>query len=62
MIGSMQRSELIAKLDTNGLPFATISLPEYLFEDHHLLASDGILEVTILSDEERERLWKGQGR
>lgn len=38
--------ELMERLDRCGLPYAPISRPEDLFEDPHLLASDGLLDVT----------------
>ena len=34
------------RLDRCGLPYAPISRPEDLFEDPHLLASGGLLDVT----------------
>ncbi len=37
--------ELVAKLDRCGLPYAPISKPEDLFEDEHLLNSEGLLPV-----------------
>ena len=38
--------ELMERLDLCGLPYAPISRPEDLFEDAHLLASGGLLDVT----------------
>lgn len=38
--------ELMRRLDQCGLPYAPIARPEDLFEDPHLLASDGLLDVT----------------
>ena len=38
--------ELMGRLDQCGLPYAPISRPEDLFEDPHLLASGGLLDVT----------------
>lgn len=38
--------ELMQRLDQCGLPYAPIARPENLFEDPHLLASDGLLDVT----------------
>ena len=38
--------ELMERLDRCGLPYAPISRPEDLFEDPHLLASGGLLDVT----------------
>jgi crotonobetainyl-CoA:carnitine CoA-transferase CaiB-like acyl-CoA transferase len=41
------KAELIAKLETSGLPFAPIGKPEDLFDDPHLLASGGLVDVTL---------------
>ena len=38
--------ELMQRLDRCGLPYAPISRPEDLFEDPHLLASGGLLDMT----------------
>ena len=38
--------ELMQRLDRCGLPYAPIARPEDLFEDPHLLASGGLLDVT----------------
>jgi len=38
---------LMEKLDKTGLPFAPIARPEELFDDPHLLASQGLLEITV---------------
>ena len=38
--------ELMERLDRCGLPYAPIATPEDLFEDPHLLASGGLLDVT----------------
>ena len=38
--------ELMERLDRCGLPYAPVSRPEDLFEDPHLLASGGLLDVT----------------
>ena len=41
------KSELMAKLEQSGLPFAPITKPEELFDDEHLNASGGLLEMTV---------------
>lgn len=41
------KAELMARLEASGLPFAPIGRPEDLFDDPHLAASRGLLEVTI---------------
>jgi crotonobetainyl-CoA:carnitine CoA-transferase CaiB-like acyl-CoA transferase len=39
--------ELMAKCEATGLPFAPITKPEDLFDDPHLNASGGLLDVTL---------------
>jgi crotonobetainyl-CoA:carnitine CoA-transferase CaiB-like acyl-CoA transferase len=41
-------ADLLPKLERLGLPFAPILRPEDLFDDPHLLASDGLLDVTLV--------------
>jgi crotonobetainyl-CoA:carnitine CoA-transferase CaiB-like acyl-CoA transferase len=41
------KQELMAKLEKTGLPFAPITKPEELFDDPHLVANDGLLELTV---------------
>ena len=43
----MTRAELMQKLETSGLPFAPIAKPEDMFEDPHLMASGGLLDITL---------------
>ena len=43
----MTRDELMQKLENSGLPFAPISKPEDLFDDQHLDASGGLLELGL---------------
>lgn len=47
LVSCFTRSELIAKLEGTGLPFAPISKPEELFDDPHLAASQGMEPVTL---------------
>ncbi len=42
---SMTRDELMQKLESTGLPFAPIARPEDLFDDEHLTASGGLLDI-----------------
>ncbi len=49
------KAELVAKLETTGLPFAPIGKPEEMFDDPHLLASGGLTPV-ILPDGRESRL------
>jgi crotonobetainyl-CoA:carnitine CoA-transferase CaiB-like acyl-CoA transferase len=37
----------MAKLEKTGLPFAPITRPEDLFDDAHLNASGGLVDVTV---------------
>ena len=47
LIAPMQRAEFEAKVASLGLPYARIAKPEDLFEDPHLLASGGLLSLTL---------------
>ncbi len=47
LFAAMDKDELLAKLETLGLPFAPISRPEDLLEDPHLKASGGLLPLTL---------------
>ncbi len=44
------RADLIAKVGAIGLPYAPIAKPEDLFADPHLLASGGLLDLTLADD------------
>jgi crotonobetainyl-CoA:carnitine CoA-transferase CaiB-like acyl-CoA transferase len=55
LFGRYTRTELVAKLERTGLPFAPIGKPEEMFHDPHLLASGGLAEVTLV-DGTRTRL------
>ena len=43
----LSRDELMAKLESSGLPFAPIAKPEELFDDVHLNESGGLLDLTL---------------
>jgi len=47
VIAKMKRAEFEAKVAALGLPYAPIARPEDLFEDPHLLASDGLLQIEL---------------
>ncbi len=47
LFGAMDRVDLVAKLETVGLPFAPIARPDELFDDPHLVQSGGLMDVTI---------------
>ena len=52
-------AELMDKLEQTGLPFAPIGKPEDLFDDPHLSASNGLVDLTLTDGEhsgERTRL------
>jgi len=46
-LATLTKSELIARLERAGLPFAPIGRPEDLFDDPHLQASGGLAAVTL---------------
>ena len=41
------KADLVAKLETTGLPFAPIGKPEDMFDDPHLLSGGGLGDVTL---------------
>jgi crotonobetainyl-CoA:carnitine CoA-transferase CaiB-like acyl-CoA transferase len=47
LFAAMPREALVEKLEVLGLPFAPIVRPDELFDDPHLTASGGLVEVTI---------------
>lgn len=47
LFSTLNKSELMEKLEGCGLPFAGVGSPADLFDDPHLLASGGLLDVTI---------------
>lgn len=47
LFAGMTRDELIERLQGVGLPFAPIMRPEELLEDEHLVAGNGLVEVTL---------------
>lgn len=47
LIADFTRDEVIAKLEGSGLPFAPIARPEDMFDDPHLVASEGLEPVTL---------------
>lgn len=48
MTKTMALAPFVAKVAALGLPYAPIAKPEDMFEDPHLLASGGLLDVTLL--------------
>lgn len=50
------KAELLAKLEEIGLPFAPINRPEDLFDDAHLTASGGLLDLHLPDDQRPIRL------
>ncbi|MEO1247055.1 MAG: CaiB/BaiF CoA-transferase family protein [Pseudomonadota bacterium] len=44
---TMSKAELMTRLEESGLPFAPIARPEDLFEDEHLNASGGLLDMQL---------------
>jgi len=47
LFAGMDRTDLVAKLEAIGLPFAPIARPDELFDDPHLVQSGGLMDVTI---------------
>ena len=47
VFASYSKAELMAKLESRGLPFAPITRPEELFDDPHLNAGAGLLPFTV---------------
>jgi len=47
LFATYDKSDLMAKLETIGLPFAPIARPEDLFDDPHLNAEGGLLEMEL---------------
>lgn len=46
-IAALDASDVLARLERSGIPFAPIAKPEDLFDDPHLLASGGLQRVTL---------------
>ena len=44
---SFNKTDLMTKLEHSGLPFAPISRPEDMFDDPHLNAQGGLVEITL---------------
>ena len=55
MFAGYSKSELMDKLEACGLPFAGIGKPSDLFDEPHLLASNGLLDITM-QDGKKTRL------
>jgi crotonobetainyl-CoA:carnitine CoA-transferase CaiB-like acyl-CoA transferase len=55
-LGLMNKPELMDKLDKSGLPFAQIASPSDLFDDPHLNAGGGLLEVSLPDNRGKARL------
>ncbi|WP_375395408.1 CaiB/BaiF CoA transferase family protein [uncultured Sphingomonas sp.] len=47
LFAAMTREDLVARLESLGLPFAPIARPDDLFDDPHLTQSGGLMDVTI---------------
>ena len=47
LFAAMPRAELVARLEAIGLPFAPIIRPDELFDDPHLNAAGGLVDVTM---------------
>lgn len=51
LLATMTKAELMARFDRLGLPFAPIARPSDLFDDPHLLASNGLLDIDLSTSE-----------
>jgi crotonobetainyl-CoA:carnitine CoA-transferase CaiB-like acyl-CoA transferase len=47
LFASLSAADLLARCEEAGLPFAPVSRPQDLIEDPHLLASEGLVRVTV---------------
>ena len=47
LFAAMTREDAIARLEELGLPFAPIAKPQDLFDDPHLVNSDGLVPLTV---------------
>ena len=47
LFAAMTREDIVAKLEATGLPFAPIVRPDELFDDPHLNADGGLVELTM---------------
>jgi len=59
--GRLSKTDLLAKLEKIGLPFAPINRPQDMFEDVHLNASGALLEVSLPDGDNRGKTAKLPG-
>ncbi len=52
LFAAFSKQDLMARLERTGLPFAPIQRPEDMFDDPHLNAGGGLLEMTLPGGEE----------
>ena len=52
---AMEKTELVHRLERAGIPFAPINRPADLFDDPHLVANGGLVEVTLRGGENEGR-------
>ncbi|CAA0081587.1 Acetyl-CoA:oxalate CoA-transferase [Zhongshania aliphaticivorans] len=55
-LGALTKPQLMAKLEETGLPFAPIASPSDLFDDPHLNAGGGLIEVSLPDNGGKARL------
>ncbi len=55
MFAAMDKVELLDRLEKAGIPFAPINRPSDLFDDPHLNANGGLVEVTLRGGEQEGR-------
>jgi len=51
LFAKLSKQQLMDKLERSGLPFAPIARPQDLFDDPHLQASGGLLDIALPSGE-----------
>jgi crotonobetainyl-CoA:carnitine CoA-transferase CaiB-like acyl-CoA transferase len=55
LFAAMDKDELLSRLEKAGIPFAPINRPSDLFDDPHLNANGGLVEVTLRGGEQEGR-------
>ena len=53
LIGRLTKAEILPRVEAIGLPFAPIRRPEDLFDDPHLVASEGLVAVVLPESDDR---------
>lgn len=56
LVASLSKADLLPRLEAIGLPFAPIRRPEDLFDDQHLIAEDGLVDIDLPDGQGRAAL------